>query len=312
MGKKTVIVLMSTYNGEKYIREQLDSIIAQEGIIPYLIVRDDGSTDTTISIIKEYIENYPEYIKLIEGQNIGYATSFAELIRYALSSPTQCRSEWYAFADQDDVWNKNKLSHAIDFINNSSVTNQPVLYCSNTEKVDQYLNHLEYRWNPQKVSLSKERCLIESFATGCTLVFNQTLAKLFVTHYKPSYPAAHDYFMYQLATYCGTCLWDKESYIKYRQHGNNCIGIVTPWEKIKRKFLKTVKRETHFLEIQANSFLNLTQDILSNSDKSIILNFINYRSSIFNKIKLICNKKYRYTSRYMTYMLWIRILRGVL
>lgn len=307
-----VTVLMSTYNGELYIREQLDSILTQANVTIKLLIRDDGSKDNTPLILEEYKNKYPNIIYVIKGKNIGYAASFSELVRCALSTDYPIVSEWFAFADQDDVWNNDKINHALQYINKNIPSTTPILYCSNTELVDENLNHIGYAWKKNNVSISKENCLIESFATGCTMVFNRMLAELFISHYKSSYPAAHDYFIYQLALFCGCCFWDPTSFIKYRQHGNNCIGMTTPIGKLKRKFSGKAKRKKNFLESQAQSFLELAHDVIGEDDQEIITNFINYRKNFLSKLKLIFNNRFRYSSPDMNVMFWIRILRGIL
>ena len=102
-----VAVLMSTYNGEKYLREQVKSIFQQEQVKVSLYVRDDGSTDNTIKIINELQKEY-DNIFLIKGENIGWRRSFRYLID---NVPT--KYEYYAFSDQDDFWLKRKLIRAI-------------------------------------------------------------------------------------------------------------------------------------------------------------------------------------------------------
>ena len=105
----TVQVLLSSYNGEKYIREQLDSILAQEGVNIQLLIRDDGSTDGTNSILTEY-EQRCDNISVIYGINVGVIQSFFLLLEQAGSYP------YIALADQDDVWLKQKLKRAIEKI----------------------------------------------------------------------------------------------------------------------------------------------------------------------------------------------------
>lgn len=94
---KTVSVLLSTYNGEKYLREQLDSLLVQQGVDLRIIARDDGSKDTTVEILKEYAGKDTR-VSFFEGKNVGPAQSFFDLI---MKSPD---SDYYAFCDQDDVW----------------------------------------------------------------------------------------------------------------------------------------------------------------------------------------------------------------
>ena len=99
---RSVQVLMSTYNGEKYIRRQIDSILNQKDVAIHLLIRDDGSTDSTCEIIRSYAEKYSDQVEVTMGSNIGYKKSFLTLIQLAGDY------DYYAFADQDDYWKPDK------------------------------------------------------------------------------------------------------------------------------------------------------------------------------------------------------------
>lgn len=99
--KSKVIILLSSYNGEKYISEQLDSLIAQEQIDSKVFIRDDGSKDSTWSIIEAYLAKYPESFFLIRGENVDFAQSFTVLLKDAVIRFPQ--TNYFAFCDQDDV-----------------------------------------------------------------------------------------------------------------------------------------------------------------------------------------------------------------
>ena len=122
-----VAVLMSTYNGEKYLREQIDSILAQEGVDVTLYIRDDGSSDSTIEIINEYLTK-TNRIKFYIGENIGVGNSFMQLV---YDCPEDY--DYYAFSDQDDIWLTEKMQVAVDSLKEYS---NPFLYCSNQILVD--------------------------------------------------------------------------------------------------------------------------------------------------------------------------------
>lgn len=112
MNTKSVQVVMSTYNGEKYLKEQIDSILSQEGVDVRLYIRDDGSSDRTTDILASYQEH--KNVKIEKGNNLGFAKSF-------LTALDECdEADYYAFSDQDDVWEKDKLSTAIQSINTPS------------------------------------------------------------------------------------------------------------------------------------------------------------------------------------------------
>lgn len=110
---KTLQILMSTYNGAKYIREQMDSLLEQDceakGTASFcIIVRDDGSSDGTQDILEEYAGRYPEKISWYQGENHGVIRSFFELLQKSGAS------DYYAFCDQDDYWMPDKMSHAVE------------------------------------------------------------------------------------------------------------------------------------------------------------------------------------------------------
>ena len=103
--KNTVTVFMSTYNGEKYLEQQIESILHQEHVKVKLFIRDDGSKDNTIKILRKYSKL--SNIHVIYGDNIGYAKSFLKIIE------NNEYTSYYSFSDQDDIWLPNKLHEAI-------------------------------------------------------------------------------------------------------------------------------------------------------------------------------------------------------
>ena len=109
-----VAVLMSTYNGERYLKEQIDSILDQEGVDTALYIRDDESADQTVQIIEEYRKKYPGKIHLLKGRNKGPGRSFMELV-YKVPDDY----DYYAYSDQDDIWLTDKLEEGIRFLNES-------------------------------------------------------------------------------------------------------------------------------------------------------------------------------------------------
>ena len=118
---------MSTYNGEKYIDEQIDSVLAQKNVRVDLLIRDDGSKDETVRIIKRYCEKF-DNIKFYEGPNLKPARSFLNLIETA-----ELNYDYYAFCDQDDVWHEDKLYQAIEKIGKKKDSQKPILYYCGVE-----------------------------------------------------------------------------------------------------------------------------------------------------------------------------------
>ena len=161
-----IAILMATYNGEKYLREQIDSILNQKTCHSIkLFVRDDGSSDNTVNILQQYAEQGKLEYKA--GENVGAAKTFLTLLK------DHPGFDYYAFSDQDDVWDEDKIDQGIEAISNYS---SPALYCSNCQLVDSELKWLgrnTHRSIPT-YSLVSILCLA-SCAQGCTSVFNSSL-----------------------------------------------------------------------------------------------------------------------------------------
>lgn len=165
MGNK-VQILMSTYNGEKYLKEQIESLINQRNVDISILVRDDGSTDGTVKILKEYQEK--GILKWYDGENLKPAKSFLDLINKA------DESDYYAFCDQDDVWLEDKLEIAINKLN-SCDKERPALYYGRPRLVDSKLNYIKNPKKSKDCMIKYESAIINSNATGCTMVFNKKL-----------------------------------------------------------------------------------------------------------------------------------------
>lgn len=285
-----IIILLSTYNGEKYLNAQLDSLMKQNGVKTKILIRDDGSIDNTVEIIKFWQSKYPEWIDFIQGNNCGYAQSFTILLQLAIEKYQN--AAFFAFCDQDDIWLPDKLQKAQEKIQEED-NNIPITYCSNTKLVDANLNFIRYAWKPNEVKLTKERAMIQSFATGCTMVFNRKAVEIYVSHI-PEKINVHDFLMYQLCMFLGKVIYDNNSYILYRQHSHNQIGVPNFWKRWKRRFTSGhyKKRE---LELQNYRFLKAYKDLLSIDDIGILSNIVFYRRNIYIKLSLLFNSKIRYT-----------------
>ena len=214
----SVQILMSTYNGEKYIRTQLDSILEQDYRDIGILIRDDGSADATREIIKEYAEKYFN-ITWYAGENIGVQKSFFDLITKA-----DLEKDYYAFADQDDKWLPGKISRAVSILERYP-KDVPVLYCSDKIIVDEELRPLKVTVSRVMKKPSFGNALVQDMCTGCTAVMNKTLLKL-IRNQIPDYVIMHDWWFYLTASCFGEVYYDKGSYILYRQHGNNTSGAM--------------------------------------------------------------------------------------
>ncbi|KQK27517.1 MULTISPECIES: glycosyltransferase family 2 protein [Chryseobacterium] len=242
---KKLSILLSTYNGEKYLKEQIESILKQDFSDIMLYIRDDGSTDSTIEIIQEYVSLYSNIHILKKDKNIGAAMSFMTLLQYV-------NSDYYMFCDQDDVWLENKVSKSIaKIIELEELEKKSVLVFTNAKVVDEELNIIDSSfWNYNKVSpkiLLADPKLINVFncSPGCTMIFNDELKKK-LTNYDENI-LMHDWYIMIQALQNGKVDFINDSLILYRQHSHNTIGAdKISAGKILQKlfsFPKTVKEQ---------------------------------------------------------------------
>ena len=299
-----ICVLLSTYNGEKYLEEQLESLRRQEGVEVKVLVRDDGSKDRTMDILKDWQRRYSDWIEVVQGENVGFAMSFTHLLQMGIERYPS--AAYYAFCDQDDVWLPEKLRKAVEKLQVESME-IPVAYCSNTRLVDADLHFLRMGWKKGEVRLTKERALIQSFATGCTMVFNRKAAEIYVSHL-PEVIKVHDFLMYQLCMFLGKVVYDENSYILYRQHGNNQIGKPNFWSRCKKRMQGHYKE--HVLELQNYRFLKAYKDLLSVDDIGLISQIAFYRRNVFSRLALLFNAKIKYTTLESNFFYVLKIIIG--
>lgn len=277
-----VQVLMSTYNGEKYLKEQIESILNQEEVEVSLLIRDDGSKDKTIEIIGKLADKNNN-ITFYKGENLGPARSFMDLINKS------DEVNYYAFADQDDVWEPKKL---ISAINKLKEDNKPELYMSALEIVDEELNPIEIK----KVSgnFCFEGEMIKNFATGCTMVFNKRLRDI-IKSYNPNYIIMHDSWITRVCyAIGGTVIVDDNAYIKYRQHASNVLGYKDEGiQKLKRQLKIAFKNQICMRVNIAKELKGGYSEILTEDAKQVIDNLICYTENKEAKRWLLHNKKFR-------------------
>jgi len=209
-------ILLSTYNGARYLRPLLDSLLAQDVPGVSVLIRDDGSDDDTATLLGAYAASHPA-VRVLRGENIGFARSFMRLLE--ASSPA---AEYVAFCDQDDIWQSEKLSRAVHGLSHYP-QEIPALYCSRLTVVDHRLNPLGWSRIPKR-ELSFRNALVESCIAGCTMLMNQA-ARRTLLRAIPENLVAHDWWTYLIVSAFGTVCFDRESRVLYRQHPSNVVGI---------------------------------------------------------------------------------------
>ena len=217
--EKQVAILMATFNGAKYLEQQLQSIEDQTYDKWKLWVSDDGSTDRTLEILNNYVKKWgKEKIEIFDGPKQGFASNFLYLI-----CKTGISGDYFAFSDQDDIWLPKKIENSINYL--SSFTNHEIaLYCSRTILIDSK-NEIIGKSKLFKLKPSFENAMFQSIAGANTMVMNKKLHELFLKFGTQKSIISHDWHAYILATASGgNIFYNPEPDVLYRQHENNKIG----------------------------------------------------------------------------------------
>lgn len=298
-----ITVLMSTYNGEKYLREQLDSIISQrlpDGMNLKILVRDDGSKDSTIKILEEYVLKSGGMLSYYVGENLGPERSFYRLV-------CDCEdSDYYAFSDQDDVWFEDKLARGIVAIEAENAKDLPITYSSNATVVDGELKPLgEIRSSAPFTDLA--HVLIYTVSTGCTVVFNAAARREFVRNdTNATVLNMHDRLLDLLTALFGKIIFDPNPSMYYRQHGNNVCG-----EQSVGKLKSFFKRAKRFLKSKdcsrsenSKMLLKLYGDRLTEEQKRLLYVVGNYKTDKSARKELMKSKAFSKDKRSDYWFRW--------
>ena len=234
-----VIVLLSTYNGGKYLSEQLDSLVAQKGVDVGILVRDDGSTDTTLSIINEWQEK--GLLTWYSSGNLGPGKSFMDLLKRAPSGA------YYAFCDQDDVWLPEKLHLTMEKMKAVEEANpdKPVIVHTDMYVVDEKLEMIhESFWRSSGLRPDILRTFpylsICNSVNGCTILMNGAARNLIIEKYVEQELIIHDVISALTVAYHGGIIdYIETPTVLYRQHASNVVGAekYSKSKAFKEKFL---------------------------------------------------------------------------
>lgn len=283
-----LIVLMSTYNGEKYLSQQLDSLLEQDLRPDKILIRDDGSKDDTVAILEDYSSRYG-FIQYFCGPNKGPARSFWELI-------CNCEdADYYALCDQDDVWFKDKLSTAVNRLEEED-SQIPLLYCSRYTLTDGLLNPINSDVSPLYNYSDFPHSLIYHTAPGCTFVFNHEARKQIVKYdLEQEYFLIHDAIIHKVVCMFGKMILDPASHMYYRQHGNNEIGMNANVFKV---FIGRVNRFLNgkirnYRSNTAKSLLKVYGEQCTEENRRLLEIVANYRDSKELKRQLLEEECFR-------------------
>lgn len=300
----SITVLLSTYNGERYMREQIDSVLNQTGVDVQILARDDGSSDKTMEILEEYAKNHTNF-RYYSNKNLGPAKSFLDLVCHAPET------EYYAFCDQDDYWDSDKLKVAVEMLQ-ALPKDKPNLYYSNLRIVDENLTFFRNSHDTQLFNSNKYSALTENLCTGCTAVFNQTAKNMLSTHL-PGDCTMHDTWIYILCKLLGNVVYDFEPHISYRQHGNNVVGANLKKSSLsiyKDRIRRIFKKDLQPRYLNAKNFYACFGDYLTQEDQQAVLKIVNYKNSFRDRMRLLFDKDLTASSFYGNLRFKLHVLWG--
>ena len=308
-----ISITMATYNGEKYLEEQLKSIFQQSYPNIEVIVSDDCSQDKTVEILDRFSKsNNLHYFVNIE--NLGFVKNFEKVV-------SLCTGDYNALADQDDIWLPKKLEILKENIGDNTLIFSDALICDENgivislsqnnviSKIDEAL--------PSENNKVFTRLLYSNFVTGCTVLMKRDVIK--VAHPIPEGIIFHDWWYALCASSIGNIFFYKKSLIYYRQHNRNEVGLLTPHSYINRFFLifnlkyyKKRKKIFHDQENQLDIFYlsNRFNNEQNNRILDIRLFFKNKQSILFHLQSLFISYKYRKEIYYEDHK-YIRYLRCI-
>ncbi len=301
MESPTVLILLATYNGEKFVREMIDSVLNQDFDDIKIILSDDGSKDSTLDILNEYAEKNPEKVTHYRsGLRFGCAQKhFMHLLKNFHNAP------YIMFCDQDDVWHKDKIRLTLEKMKETEGEEKaPALVHTDLRVVDGELNEISPSFCKNSAIDGNRVCLnqllVQNVVTGCTMMINQPLANIACSNEGgEDEMLMHDWWLAILAAAVGKIAFLDKPTIDYRQHGNNSVGaknIYSPSYLLSRLKGKSMREALKNAAKQSGAFLKVFGGLLGANQKELVANFAKTenlslfsRNAIYRKHKLYKN-----------------------
>lgn len=279
MSEKKIIVLLSAYNGEKYIEEQVDSILHQTFQNFELYIRDDGSTDETLKVLDKYQQD--PRVHIIPGENVGFIRSFFALV-------SQCgEADYYAFADQDDAWFPEKLAMALEKIEPAEKDNpqEPLLYFSNYDFYDGDMNFRAHGKSPTQQP-NFQNALVECMTLGFNSVFNRAAHEILCKNI-PQHSCGHDWWTYMVCVGLGKVIYDDRPTVCYRRHEKNVSPGGMSFFKFQVWRFKKFFKNRYFRNVreQLKEYQSLYGSQLSPENQKLLKLFCREHYSLGNALK---------------------------
>lgn len=271
-----VNVLISTYNGEKYIEEQIESIVSQTYPYIKIYIRDDGSTDATCSTIYRLAEKYKDKIIFSPEENIGYRKSFVKLLKDA------AEGSYWAFCDQDDVWLPDKILWAVEWLKQQDDT-IPLLFHGSYDLVSEDLLTKNGSYTPPAYEINFRRALTDSVYQGFSIVMNQKLRK-YILRCDGDSNFSHDWMAGLIVQKFGRACFDERIACKHRRLDTSISGMTfrnrVSW------FVKTLSGESD-IKSTAKEFVKTFGQGVEDSDYKIARWFIHDKYCFKDMLKKV-------------------------
>ncbi|HCA9137713.1 glycosyltransferase family 2 protein [Klebsiella quasipneumoniae] len=280
-----ISIVMATYNGEKYIRQQIESILNADGydqLVKEFIITDDGSSDGTVDILNLFKNKDPK-ISIINNQEHGVVNNFINGLR-------SVTGKYVILSDQDDLWCKDKITVLYDKISKEEKNNtdKPILFFSDSIIVDESLNEISHSFFKYYNILPDEdtevnRLLTHNVAQGCVMIFNKKLLD-FVDFSSKEYWVMHDWWFMLIARRYGVLKAINKPLIMYRVHGGNVVGTT------RRTTFSIILNSFNLLKKYKNDCIKIKKQALFFIERNA-LGFEGKESLKFNKFSFFNNEK---------------------
>jgi glycosyltransferase involved in cell wall biosynthesis len=272
MNKPIVTVVLATYNGARFLPEQLRSLAWQIRRPDRLVLRDDGSSDNSVELVRRWADSATIPLQIVTtGRRLGPAQSFLQALKAAEPA------DIFMFADQDDVWLPLKIERALGFVH-WGLEAPPMLYASRLVVVSEQLQMTGVTPRPTELSFNSATC--ESVLTGCTMALNSNFRDSIIQAI-PQHAAMHDWWLYLLATSSATLIFDDTPTVLYRQHSYNAVGAgAVGWARMRERVARFVGPDSTTRSRQLQEFLDLYGPRLQPPALSLLHQLLSARHSM--------------------------------
>ena len=297
-----VLILMSTYKGGAKIKKQVDSILSQTGVATNILIRDDGSDQATLKILRDIKKDNIDRVRVVFASNAGWKKSFHLL----LQSEFAHGFDYYGFSDQDDIWMLDKLSTCIKMMEDDSWDGPKLAHCS-ALTVDENLQMRGEQEHRIAQPLNHKNAFATEYFQGCAMVWNQACMNLIQRHQMKDPNISHDYWVGLIGYLFGKVYFCEDPKFYHIRYGNSESSD----GNVKKGRLRRVKSLMTSKDAYMNPSLDLLDgysDLLNSSDKHFLECMREYKCNFKDKMQIISDEDFRRPSRSATMLMKLAIL----